>query len=350
MPDSKDTAERDKASQKAEKAERAEKDFGRSAAEVIHIRLDQISALSQGLLDPSDTRPAAEMFLATRRMRVAMEVYKPAFPKAQYRNGREETLLLARAVADRYHLDVAISTITAVAEEMSDEDASGVAGLLRELEKRRVDANRELGRVVHGRRMHAYRVRMEDLAIAAAGPDFQVPDKHRPMRKAPASALAVVQRRLDRLRSFTPDALEPEGAMEQRGMGIAAEKLRYSLELTGEALGTQAHTARRAARGLQVALSEMAHCETILPLVRERIEMLEKEDADVIVERARGARDLDPVLVQAAPNRNAYRGLELLAVHLQARRAMLFGGFRRLWKEQSRQGVWVALDNSLKKK
>jgi CHAD domain-containing protein len=343
MPDSKTSDASDKASDKAEAA------FGRNAAEVIHARLEQIGALSQGLLDPSDVKPAAEMFLATRRMRVALEVFRPAFPKAQYRNGREETLLLARAVADRFHLDVAINTISSIAEEMSEEDVIGVAGLLKDLEKKRVEANRELGRVVHGRRMHAYRVRMEDLAVAAAGPDFEVPDNRRPMRKAPPSALRVVQRRLDRLRSFTPEALEPGGAFEQRGMGIAAEKLRYSLELTGEALGTQAQTARRAARGLQLTLAEMASCDTILPLVRERISVLEGEDAEVLVERARGARDLDPVLVQAAPNRAAYRGLELVAVHLQARRIMLFGGFRRLWKEQSRQGVWVALENSLKK-
>jgi hypothetical protein len=75
---------------------------------------------------------------------------------------------------------------------------------------------------------------------------------------------------------------------------------------------------------------------------------LEIEDVATIIERARGSRDLDPVLVQAAPNRAAYRGLELSIVHLAARRQMLFERFKRLWLEQSRQGVWVALETSLK--
>ena len=75
---------------------------------------------------------------------------------------------------------------------------------------------------------------------------------------------------------------------------------------------------------------------------------LEAEDVATIIERGRGSRDLDPVLVQAAPNRAAYRGVELAVVHLLARRQMLFERFKRLWMEQSRQGVWVALETSLK--
>ena len=67
-----------------------------------------------------------------------------------------------------------------------------------------------------------------------------------------------------------------------------------------------------------------------------------------IIERSRGSRDLDPVLVQAAPNRAAYRGLELAVVRLTARHQMLFERVKRLWHEQSRQGVWVALETSLK--
>ena len=330
------------------KVDEATAAFARSAAEVINIRLDQIGALSQGLLDVQDSRPAAEMYLATRRMRVALGVFKPVFPKAQYRNGREETRVLAKAVAVRHRLDVSIEIMQSVVDEMDEQDEAGAEVLIKDLDRRRTLANRELGRVVHGRRMHAYRVRMEDLVDAAVGPDMELPDRYRPMRTAPPSVIKLVDRRLQKLRSFSPDALEPGATREQRRMGVAAEMLRYTLELTGEALGTQAHTARRAARGLQASLTEIGDCERMLPLVRERVLSLEKEDAAVIAERARGARDLDPVLVQAAPNRNSYRGLEMMSVHLQARETMVFESFRRLWKEQSRQGVWVALENSLK--
>jgi hypothetical protein len=157
----------------------------------------------------------------------------------------------------------------------------------------------------------------------------------------------IVNRRLVRLRSCVPDALEPDASREQQRMRVAAERLRYSLELTAEGLGSQAHTARRAARGLQEVLGEMRDCDLAIPIARGRLAMFEVEDAGTISERARGSRELDPVLVQAAPNRMLYRGPQLAIVHLRARRSMLSERFRRLWLEQSRQGVWVALEASL---
>ena len=131
-------------------------------------------------------------------------------------------------------------------------------------------------------------------------------------------------------------------------MGIGAERLRYALELTGDALGTQAHTARRAARGLQEILGQIRDCGISVPPGRELTSELEGEDVRTMVERSRGNRELDPVLVQAAPNRAAYRGLELGIIHLVAKQKLLHERLKRLWLEQSRQGVWVALETSLK--
>ena len=92
----------------------------------------------------------------------------------------------------------------------------------------------------------------------------------------------------------------------------------------------------------------MRDCDLAVPPARQAITDLEAEDVKTIIDRARGSRDLDPILVQAAPNRAAYRGLELAVVHMTARRQMLYERFKRLWHEQSRQGVWVALETSLK--
>ena len=43
--------------------------------------------------------------------------------------------------------------------------------------------------------------------------------------------------------------------------------------------------------------------------------------------------ELDPALVAEAPHRTAYRGLEVLAVNVEARRGMLFERFVELWGE-----------------
>jgi CHAD domain-containing protein len=321
--------------------------FRTMAALVLEERVDRISTLSRGLLDVSDPETAEMMWLATRRARAALEMFRPCFSKSGYRGGREEVRLLTTAVGRRRDLDVAIAATEEAAAEMGMAEGEGLKRLAARLRREQADANRTLAQSVHGRRMQAFRVRMEDLSDVAIEHDDE-PGPAEPVATLPASAVELVAKRLARLRACVPAALEPDALKHQHRMRVAAERLRYALELTAEGLGSQAHTARRAARGLQEVLGEVRDCDIVLPEVREQIRLLEQEDVVTIVERARGSRDLDPVLVQGAPNRAAYRGLSLMAIHLQARRRMMFERFKRLWLEQSRQGVWVALETGLK--
>jgi len=78
----------------------------------------------------------------------------------------------------------------------------------------------------------------------------------------------------------------------------------------------------------------------MLPRVEATLDGVRAEDVRAILVSADGDRDLDPALVGKAPNGGAYRGLELLAVHLRARRALLFERFRDLWKSESAAGTW----------
>jgi CHAD domain-containing protein len=323
--------------------------FRLAASQVLDERSTQISALARGVLDMTDPEPARKLWLATRRLRAALEVFRPCIGRMDYRTGREEVMRLSRAVGRRREIDVAIETYNAIAAEMAETEAEGIERVIARLRSEQSTANRELAQLVHGRRMQAFRVRIEEIADASAGTEAaERAAEYRPVEVLPDVTIALVSKRLERLRSAAPKSLETESAKAQRGMGVAAERLRYALELTGDALGTQAHTARRAARGLQEILGEIRDCDFAVPPARETITELENEDVGTLLERARGSRDLDPILVQAAPNRAAYRGVELGIVHLLARRRMLYERFKRLWLEQSRQGVWVALETSLK--
>ncbi len=257
---------------------------------------------------------------------------------------------MTKAVGGRRDVDSIIETVQGVAEEMDEPEREEIARLTARLRRRQADANRALAQLVHGRRMQAFRVRIEDLTDAPMGDseNASLRGPHHPLQEIPDSATEVVATRLARLRKTVPAALEPKAVVEQHQMRVAAERLRYALELTAEALGSQAHGARRSARALQAVLGEIRDCDLALPEVREQIRILEEEDVKTMLDRASGSRDLDPVLVQGAPHRAAYRGLELIVVHLLTRRQMKFERFRRLWMEQSRQGVWVSLESSFK--
>jgi CHAD domain len=163
------------------------------------------------------------------------------------------------------------------------------------------------------------------------------------------NAARIVRTRLEELRSFAPRALERDQLEAQHDMRIAAKRLRYVLELTGFCFGKPGNTARRRARDLQDILGELHDCDVMLPRVRAHLAELQASDARAVRRRAQGAPDLDPKLAAAAPNRTAYRGLDLLAVYLRARREVLFERFVAFWSEQQQRGTWVALERALQR-
>ena len=127
-------------------------------------------------------------------------------------------------------------------------------------------------------------------------------------------------------------------------MRIAAKRLRYVLEVTGDVFGEYAERATRLTKDLQDLLGEIHDCDVQIPEVRAFLEELEAEDAAALVERAGAAEDLDPRLLRHAPHRRDYAGLAALLVHLRARRELLFGRFLALWNDYERKGFRARLE------
>ncbi len=173
--------------------------------------------------------------------------------------------------------------------------------------------------------------------------------KARPVKKLdPAHSLGenaarIVQVRLDEMMSFAPRALDGK-TKAQHDMRIAAKRLRYVLEVTGFVFGKPADTARRRARDLQDILGEIHDCDVMLPRVRNHLKRLQQRDAAAVKASAVRAPDLDPRLAARAPHRTAYRGLDVLAVYLGARRELLQDRFADFWRRQEQTGAWVKLE------
>jgi CHAD domain len=167
-----------------------------------------------------------------------------------------------------------------------------------------------------------------------------------PTRSLGENAARIVQVRLDEMLAFAPRALEGK-TKAQHDMRIAAKRLRYVLELTGFVFGKPADTARRRARDLQDILGEIHDCDVMLPRVRDHLKRLQQRDAEAIRAKAGRAPDLDPRLAARASHRTAYRGLDVLAVYLEARRELLEDRFADFWARQEKTGTWVRLERTV---
>lgn len=129
----------------------------------------------------------------------------------------------------------------------------------------------------------------------------------------PAAPLAenasrIVQTRLDELRSFAEQALEPQATTAQHDMRIAAKRLRYVLEIVGPCVGDEAEPARRAAKELQSVLGDLHDCDLMLPRVEQ---------------------------------------IESLAAEVSDRRERRFRAFVALWQAEASKGTWAALERAL---
>ena len=168
----------------------------------------------------------------------------------------------------------------------------------------------------------------------------------------PAASLAdnaerMVRTRLDELYSFTPKALNPKRVKALHDMRIAAKRLRYVLEITSFCFGPYASTATKRARELQDLLGEIHDCDELLPRVRAVQRELRDGAVDGLLELVADADDLDPALGARVRHADAYGGLEVLAVWLEARRTLLFERFFDRWKTLQRQAFRERLERAL---
>ena len=138
--------------------------FREAASLVVAARSEEVWAHMDRALHMSDPEGVHDMRVATRRLRAALELFAPAFPKKRHREALREVKRLADALGERRDPDVMIERIRAAGAGLTREDSPGLAGLVGELRDRQGGANETLAEELAGIRKRRLPERIRLLA------------------------------------------------------------------------------------------------------------------------------------------------------------------------------------------
>jgi CHAD domain-containing protein len=143
--------------------------FAEAAARTVEVRSQEIFSFADGVLDTTDPERVHNMRVATRRLRAALEIFAPCFPKAEHTVLLREVKRLADALGERRDPDVQIDALLGIKAELGQSERTGVNGLVTEIRARQARCNE----VVEAAIEHVREIRLEErlhaLAEAAAG-------------------------------------------------------------------------------------------------------------------------------------------------------------------------------------
>jgi len=122
--------------------------FREAAVRTIEVRAQEVFDHRPGVLDISDIERVHDMRVATRRLRAAMEIFAPCFPKKQHRALLKEVKALADGLGARRDADVAIASFESAWAAMPVAGRPGVDHMLAELRAEQRAANEEVAEML----------------------------------------------------------------------------------------------------------------------------------------------------------------------------------------------------------
>ena len=144
-----------------------EEPYAFAAIRVIEVRAAEVFEHSEGVLDLHDIEPLHDMRVATRRLRAALEIFKPCFPNKRFKAALKEVKTLADILGERRDRDVSIGILKEFATEVGEDDRTGVETLIASLRDEQARANDDLESHLSAARLTALRRQLDELIEAA---------------------------------------------------------------------------------------------------------------------------------------------------------------------------------------
>jgi CHAD domain-containing protein len=141
--------------------------FRAAGAATVETRATELFEHSENVLDTGDIERVHDMRVATRRLRAAMEIFEPCFPKKEFTRALRDVKRLADTLGARRDPDVHIAELERVAAALTREDAAGIRSLEDELRAEQAAGNEALREMLREVEESGLRGRLEALVAAA---------------------------------------------------------------------------------------------------------------------------------------------------------------------------------------
>jgi CHAD domain-containing protein len=141
--------------------------FAEAAALVVESRAAELLRHSEGVLDTDAIEGVHDMRVATRRLRAALEVFAPCFPKGPRKRVLKEIKSVADALGERRDRDVAIAMLSSLSESLPAADRPGIGSLIERYRAEQLEANERLVPYVEAERIERIEAAVRALAAEA---------------------------------------------------------------------------------------------------------------------------------------------------------------------------------------
>jgi len=145
-----------------------EEPFAAAAARVVSVRAAELFDHSTGVLDVEEIERVHAMRVASRRLRAAMEIFAPCFPRKPHRRALKRVKELADVLGERRDPDVAIEFLDDFSQHVTAPDRRGLASLTGVLRAEQDAANDALASYVNAERLESLRRAIAELCTVAA--------------------------------------------------------------------------------------------------------------------------------------------------------------------------------------
>ena len=215
-----------------------------------------------GSIDGSDIEELHDMRVAVRRMRAAVELFRPYLPKKHAAYLRKDLRRLGRALGPARDCDVMLANLEAYRAELPAPTQDAFAPLVRRWQRQRERSRKAMVRYLAGKRYRLLKQRIGPLLelvgqpVAASGTlNGQAGGSARTARCHRDTA-SLIAKRYEKLLAYGP-SLHGASIETLHTLRIDCKRLRYALEFLRETLSPQAEAAIEDFKHAQDHLGEL---------------------------------------------------------------------------------------------